>query len=240
MLSAVKNGCYICWLWQTRQHQYSRLAKTCLILSTVLNSAPLEHKCARQEGPNLWWQWFAPLNSRGSAANGNSEDATTSPLTATGINLNTCDCSQPLLTVFLTKKQKANEWAKVWTNLMWWKITVTRSLLIRMASAIDFSVIPSMNWLKMSYYVLCQLPVEQKLHSTQSNYGWELSMLWSMPASFGNFLSSEALNHLKQASEGWRPKLASHDSALWSLPAELTKMQIHVAVKYRAGIQLKC
>lgn len=105
------------------------------------------------------------------------------------------------------KKQKANEWAKVWTNLTWWKITVTRSLLIRMASAIDFSVMPSMNWLKMSYYALCQLPVKQKLHSTQSNYGWELSLLWSMPASFGNFLSSEALNHLKQASDGVAAKI---------------------------------
>lgn len=54
------------------------------------------------------------------------------------------------------------------------KITVTRALFILMISAIDFSVSLLMNWLKMSYYALFQLPVKQKVHRTQSLYGREL------------------------------------------------------------------
>lgn len=56
---------------------------------------------------------------------------------------------------------------------MKWKTTVTHTLLIPTIRAIDFSVSLLMNWLKMSYYALCQLPVKQD-YSNQSSYGQKL------------------------------------------------------------------
>lgn len=112
------------------------------------------------------------------------------------------------------------------------KITVSHSLLTHMVSAIDFAVILSMNWLKLSYDALFQSPAKQKLHSTQPNNGRKLAVLWSMPASFGNVLPSEAA--CPEPSEtgiaGVGSKLTSHDSALWSSPAEFTKMQMRVVM----------